>query len=151
MRMANERDQAFLTAAVSDAANLLAFVPLLGTGEVIAFGEGVPLPARMKFRELPAEALPRSDTLGWSLAADGSRSGAAFLGAVVDRWRGATMHKGVAEAEPQAARPVPEPAAEASSSVALDQAHRRLLRRSVESPAPPQPGLRAGGALWQSR
>jgi len=39
MRMANDRDQAILRSAVSDAAaNLLAFVPSLGTREVIAFG-----------------------------------------------------------------------------------------------------------------
>src|SRR5262249_37494435 len=41
MRMANDRDQALLRAAVSDAAaNLLDFVPSLGTREVVAFGEG---------------------------------------------------------------------------------------------------------------
>ncbi len=58
MRMSNERDQAFLAAAVSDAVNLLTFVPSLGTGEVIAFGEGVPMPARMTFRALPPGASP---------------------------------------------------------------------------------------------
>jgi DNA helicase HerA-like ATPase len=58
MRMANDRDQAILRSAVSDAAaNLLAFVPSLGTREVIAFGEGVALPTRLKFKELPAEIL----------------------------------------------------------------------------------------------
>ena len=50
MRMANERDQAIVRSAVSDAAaNLLAFVPSLGTREVLAFGEGVALPTRLKF------------------------------------------------------------------------------------------------------
>ena len=49
MRMANERDQAIVRSAVSDAAAiLLAFVPSLGTREVFAFGEGVALPTRLQ-------------------------------------------------------------------------------------------------------
>ena len=59
MRMANERDQAIVRSAVSDAAaNLLAFVPSLGTREVLAFGEGVALPTRLKFKQLPGESHP---------------------------------------------------------------------------------------------
>src|SRR5437588_7982766 len=62
MRLANDRDQALLRSAVSDAAaNLLAFVPSLGTREVIAFGEGVALPTRLKFKELPVDALRKRD------------------------------------------------------------------------------------------
>ena len=53
MRLANERDQALLRSAVSDAAaNLLSFVPSLGTREVLAFGEGVALPTRLRFKAL---------------------------------------------------------------------------------------------------
>jgi hypothetical protein len=52
MRLANDRDQALLRSAVSDAAaNLLSFVPSLGTREVLAFGEGVALPTRLRFKE----------------------------------------------------------------------------------------------------
>jgi DNA helicase HerA-like ATPase len=48
MRMTNDRDQAILRSAVSDAAaNLLDFLPSLGTAEVFAFGEGVALPTRV--------------------------------------------------------------------------------------------------------
>ena len=44
MRMTNDRDQELLRSAVADtAANLLAFLPSLGTGEAFAFGEGVML------------------------------------------------------------------------------------------------------------
>ena len=54
MRLANDRDQALLRSAVSDAAaNLLSFVPSLGTREVLAFGEGVALPTRLRFKEVP--------------------------------------------------------------------------------------------------
>ena len=62
MRLANERDQALLRSAVSDAAaNLLSFVPSLGTREVLAFGEGVALPTRLRFKEVPSHQLPRSE------------------------------------------------------------------------------------------
>ena len=53
MRMANDRDQAIVRSAVSDAAgSLIGFVPSLGTREVFAFGEGVALPTRLRFKEL---------------------------------------------------------------------------------------------------
>ena len=64
MRMANERDQNIIRSAVSDAAaGLLAFVPSLGTREVFAFGEGVALPTRLRFSELAAEYIPRSESV----------------------------------------------------------------------------------------
>jgi DNA helicase HerA-like ATPase len=88
MRMTNERDQALLRSAVADtAANLLSFLPSLGTGEAFAFGEGVALPTRVKFQRLPAHMVPRSDTMG----GDGSAHAATdnhSLAAVIDRWRG---------------------------------------------------------------
>ena len=64
MRLANDRDQALLRSAVSDAAaNLLSFVPSLGTREVLAFGEGVALPTRLRFKEVPIASIAaqRSD------------------------------------------------------------------------------------------
>src|SRR5262245_28889283 len=95
MRMANDRDQALLRSAVSDAAaNLLAFVPSLGTREVLAFGEGVALPTRLRFKEIPADRLPKSEAVSHSRV-DAQRDGdAEFLDSVIERWRGATMsHK----------------------------------------------------------
>ena len=57
MRMSNDRDQALLRSAVSDAAaNLFGFVPSLGTREALAFGVGVPLPTRLTFAELPPQS-----------------------------------------------------------------------------------------------
>ncbi len=88
MRMVNDRDQAILGSAISDAAaNLSAFVPSLGTREVLAFGEGVALPARLKFKELPAHLLPRSEALG----KDRADLNQDFIATVLDRWRGAMM------------------------------------------------------------
>jgi DNA helicase HerA-like ATPase len=91
MRMVNDRDQALLRSAVSDAAaNLSEFVPSLSTGEVLAFGEGVALPARLIFRQLPADQLPKSEArgLGEGAFAEASHE---FLASVLERWRGASM------------------------------------------------------------
>jgi DNA helicase HerA-like ATPase len=153
MRMTNDRDQAFLAAAVSDAVNLLTFVPSLGTGEVIAFGEGVPMPVRMKFAALPPERQPRNDMSGRASDHGDAIAGAAFVGAVVERWRGATMSKaGGLDAADQSASPrlAREPSAEGGNGAALDQVHRRLLRRPLEgADAAAEAGLRAPKTLWQ--
>jgi DNA helicase HerA-like ATPase len=104
MRMANDRDQAIVRAAVSDAAGgLLSFVPSLGTREVFAFGEGVALPTRLKFKELAKEFIPRSESLG-RVRVDGEQAlDADFIAAVVQRWRGAmTNQKGAGDQEQEA-------------------------------------------------
>ena len=86
MRMANDRDQAIVKSAVSDAAeSLVAFVPALGIREVFAFGEAVPLPMRIRFDSLPAQFLPGPDN---NL---GARNETALthgdIAAVIARWR----------------------------------------------------------------
>jgi len=95
MRMANERDQGIVRSAVSDAAaNLLAFVPSLGTREVLAFGEGVALPTRLKFKQLPPEFIPQSQAVINASTDPSSTMSEDFIDTIIDRWRGATMsHK----------------------------------------------------------
>jgi DNA helicase HerA-like ATPase len=95
MRMANERDQAIVRSAVSDAAaNLLAFVPSLGTREVLAFGEGVALPTRLKFKQLAEHLIPQSQAVINSTADSANGANEDFIDTIIDRWRGATMsHK----------------------------------------------------------
>jgi DNA helicase HerA-like ATPase len=94
MRLANERDQALLRAAVSDAAaNLLSFVPSLGTREVLAFGEGVALPTRLRFKEVPPHQLPRGEATISSVPSVTSGHDMHFVGAVLERWRGATSQR----------------------------------------------------------
>ncbi len=155
MRMTNARDQAFLAAAVSDAANLLTFVPSLGTGEVIAFGEGVPIPARMTFRPLPSARHPRNDASGRAAEDDATVAGAAFVGAVVERWRGATMNKVAGyDGDPAAAaRLGREAGSDSPHGAALEQVHRRLLRRPLEGGDQAQTGAQTGTQtakpLWQ--
>ena len=63
MRLANMADQEALRAVVPDAStSLLNSLPSLGTGEAIAVGEGIPLPARIRFDALPRDKIPRSLT-----------------------------------------------------------------------------------------
>ncbi|HXE68455.1 MAG TPA: DUF87 domain-containing protein [Hyphomicrobiaceae bacterium] len=111
MRMANERDQNIIRSAVSDAAaSLLAFLPSLGTREVFAFGEGVALPTRLRFSELPAHMIPRSES-ELSVRVDSNRGvDSAFIHSVVERWRGATMgnKRKLGEAAPEPGKPAGE-------------------------------------------
>src|SRR3954468_20914015 len=96
MRLANDRDQALLRSAVSDAAaNLLSFVPSLGTREVLAFGEGVALPTRLRFKEVPPHQLPRGEATISSVPSVTSGHDMHFVGAVLERWRGATSQRDV--------------------------------------------------------
>jgi DNA helicase HerA-like ATPase len=90
MRMTNDRDQSLLRSAVSDtAANLLSFLPTLATGEMFAFGEGVALPTRLRFKELPAGLLPKSEAVS-SDNGEPDDIGQGSLASVVARWRGVT-------------------------------------------------------------
>jgi len=94
MRLANDRDQALLRSAVSDAAaNLLSFVPSLGTREVLAFGEGVALPTRLRFKEVPVHQLPRSEATIASVPSVSAGHDMHFVSAVLERWRGATSNR----------------------------------------------------------
>jgi len=94
MRLANDRDQTLLRSAVSDAAaNLLSFVPSLGTREVLAFGEGVALPTRLRFKEVPVHQLPRGEaTIATSPSAYTGHD-INFVSSVLERWRGAQTHR----------------------------------------------------------
>lgn len=96
MRLSNDRDQSLIRSAVSDAAvNLLSFIPSLGTREVFAFGPGVALPTRMRFKDLPAELRPSSEALGSTRSDAGTHISRDLLSTVIDRWRSASMsHRG---------------------------------------------------------
>src|SRR5467141_2612202 len=107
MRLANERDQTLLRSAVSDAAaNLLSFVPSLGTREVLAFGEGVALPTRLRFKEVPLHQLPRSEATIATVASVAAGHDMHFVGAVLERWRGATSQRDVPSDSGISERPV---------------------------------------------
>ncbi len=119
MRMANDRDQALLRSAVSDAAaNLLSFVPTLATGEAVVFGEGVSVPVRLSFRPLPVHLLPRNEASQALGQASLDPRDPDFVKTVVERWRGATMS---GKARPEEAE------------TETEAAELRLLRSRLES------------------
>ena len=130
MRLSNERDQALLRSAVSDEiANLISFVPSLGMREAVAFGEGLPLPTRLRFTELSQEQLPRSETYRLEDRAMGPAD-RGFVRQVVDRWRGSLGAGRVSEeAAPQ---PAPTPAPFVNDAAArLEQLRAQILKRGV--------------------
>lgn len=88
LRMSNDRDQAIVTSAISDTGSgLLEFLGALGQREAIAFGDGVALPVRIKFDELPKQFLPRSSTASFSEKWLKPVGDEGFLDSVVERWR----------------------------------------------------------------
>ena len=88
LRMSNDRDQEIVTSAVADTgAGLLEFLPSLGQREAIAFGDGMALPVRIKFDELPQHALPRSSTARFTERWQKSLGDDGFLEQIVERWR----------------------------------------------------------------
>ena len=92
LRMSNEKDQQIVTSAVSDTGSgLLEFLPALGQREAIAFGDGVALPVRIKFDELPKSALPRSSTARFTEQWQNLPDDPSFLDTVVERWRESAM------------------------------------------------------------
>ncbi|MGA2895358.1 MAG: DUF87 domain-containing protein [Xanthobacteraceae bacterium] len=94
MRLSNDRDQALIRSAASDAAaNLLAFIPSLGTRETFTFGPGVALPTRMSFSELPAALRPSSEATGNTRSDAGANLSQDLIPMVIERWRSATAHQ----------------------------------------------------------
>jgi DNA helicase HerA-like ATPase len=104
MRMANLEDQRIVHAAVSDPANrLLGFLPSLGTREALAFGAGVPVATRLRFKQLPDAYIPRSEAVWGRRVDSGAGVDRALVSSVVARWRGIAMsNKPVAPAKPDA-------------------------------------------------
>ncbi len=100
MRMSNENDQNIVSAAISDAgAGMLEFLPSLGNREVIAFGDGMPFPARLRLNKLSENEMPRGRTALFTEKWKQEAGSPEMLTEVVERWRasgsmyiGSTMH-----------------------------------------------------------
>jgi DNA helicase HerA-like ATPase len=92
MRMANEDDQKIVHAAVSDPGNrLLGFLASLGTREALAFGAGVPVATRLRFKELADEFIPTSEAVWGGRIDKGTPVDRNLVASVVARWRGIAM------------------------------------------------------------
>jgi hypothetical protein len=88
LRMSNDRDQEIVTSAISDTGSgLLEFLSALGQREAIAFGDGVSLPVRIRFDELPKNCMPRSSTARFSERWQKSVGDEGFLEQIVEKWR----------------------------------------------------------------
>ena len=131
MRLSNDRDQAFVRSAVSDAAaSLLAFLPSLATREVFAFGEGVALPTRLKFKELPAHLRPKGEMIAEGGGAKDVES-PEFIASVIERWRGATMsHRRMDDTSPDLGS-FTEPAPALQAAAVSDADRFRILKRPL--------------------
>lgn len=88
MRLTSARDQKIMHSALSDAAeSLLNFLPTLGDGEAIVFGEGVNLPSRVVLSTLPSSAIPRGRSAGFGESWSAETSNETFVEQIVERWR----------------------------------------------------------------
>ena len=88
LRLSNQKDQDFVRSALSESAmGLMDFLPSLRNAEAIAVGEGVPVPLRLCFNQLPEEHRPLSGTASFSTAWQNDDEDRSFLDQVVDRWR----------------------------------------------------------------
>ena len=163
MRLTNERDQEILRAGISDAAaSLLEFMPTMGTGEAITFGEGVALPTRIKFDMLPADSWPKSNTASFTKSWAKDMPDDNFLHDIVIRWRAQSHNPDGILPEAAMAPAValqPPPAAPAAVTVGAPIAAASLRRPTVTTspaagfapapatrgPAPPSPQAGAPG------
>jgi uncharacterized protein len=135
LRLTNERDQEILKAGISDAAaSLLEFMPTMGTGEAVTFGEGVALPTRIKFDMLPADELPRSTTASFSKNWAKDLKDDSFLQEVVNRWRAQTYN----------------PDSTGYSLENSEQAHAVAASMTMPPPVAPQPSQPQAAAQAQA-
>jgi hypothetical protein len=150
LRLTNERDQEILKAGISDAAaSLLEFMPTMGTGEAVTFGEGVALPTRIKFDMLPADESPKSNTASFTANWSRDLPDDGFLAEIVNRWRAQTfnptnveMTDGQAAMAAQAmpGQPLGQPGHAPQPASAPQQPSLRRLQPQPGAPAPaPQP------------
>ena len=115
MRLSNELDQNFVRAAVPDgAAELLSFLPSLGTAETMVFGESVNLPMRVVLNTLPEEYRPHSSSASFTELWSSAECTPAFMEKVFDQWRSRSIQRNDdAQGESKPAAPAPAPAPQA--------------------------------------
>ena len=92
MRLGNERDQNFVRAAIPDgAADLLSFLPSLGTAETMVFGESVSLPMRVILNTLAEDRRPHSSSAEFTELWSAGEISSEYMDGVFESWRTRTM------------------------------------------------------------
>ncbi len=155
LRMSNDRDQEIVKSALSDTGSgLLEFLGALGQREALAFGDGIALPVRIKFDELPADVRPRSSTANFSAHWQRSVGDEEFLEQLVEKWRSSAVsahgHAAqedavVAEAKTVRSEPAP-PTGVIATGAAAPVRTASTLRKDV-----PLTGTKSNGASIRPR
>jgi DNA helicase HerA-like ATPase len=156
MRMVNDRDQEIVNAAVSDAAaNMISLLPSLGNREVLAFGEGVPLPARIAFAQLPEHFVPTSKVRSSNQAVAARSGQQEHIEFVVARWRGVSgrPRQPLPGETMQPPAPAPENVrAQLPGTAARERLNipsRNPLSADDEAPVRPQRRIADTGTRWK--
>lgn len=144
MRLSNEVDQNFVRSAVPDgAAELLAFLPSLGTAETMVFGEAVNLPMRVLLNNLPEEYRPHSSSASFTKLWTHDTATPQLMHGVYESWkkRSHASDVNLPPQTPHAARP---------HSVQTQPAPRAVAQQRAGSPGyPAQPHPQGGQAHAQ--
>ena len=129
MRLSNELDQNFVRAAIPDgAAELLSFLPSLGTAETMVFGESVNLPMRVILNTLEEEYRPHSSSAEFTDLWNRPDVTPQFMEKVFDRWRARSLGKSTRAGEP---------AEVASPQQAVNSVRHNLRQKVAAAPAQP--------------
>jgi hypothetical protein len=140
MRLSNEVDQNFVKAAVPDgAAELLSFLPSLGTAETMVFGESVNLPMRVILNTLAEEYRPHSSSASFSELWGGEEVTDEFMLKVFNQWRTRTIIRDGMSARPRKAAPTTHARAQMQRALQNTAANRAPLGGAIRSAAPIAP------------
>ena len=144
MRLSNEIDQNFVRAAVPDgAAELLSFLPSLGTAETMVFGESVNMPMRVILNTLEEEYRPHSSSAEFTDLWSRPEVSKEFMDTVFKRWRARSLGKTTA--------PEVAPAAPTSTSAAVQSARMAARRSAAAAPRAPVPSACPSAAQMRQR
>src|SRR4029077_9308592 len=110
--------------------------------EVFAFGPGVALPTRMRFKALPPELRPNSEASGNTRSDAGNSISRDLLSTVIERWRSASMshRSGVDDDSMDYASPIDAPALQPQAPVPVPPSPRGEALRWSLMKKPLEPG-----------
>lgn len=88
LRLGSESDQDFISRTVPDVARgMLAALPSLPTQQAIVSGEGVRIPMRIRFADVPEDRRPRSESAKFSQKWQNDDADQWFIEDGIERWR----------------------------------------------------------------